>query len=239
MFVFIFKPENKQLTKTTLENAHKKGGAIIGVCYPSGKGEVYKRTFTEFDKFYAHYEIVKDNNLLMYFDSEEEKSQRSNFFAIDRNHVMLHGGKIWDDTDLCYPKYSQSYNFLQELKKIWNPTFFLKLPLLWIIKNSLPKDNYLAIMRGDGGVQLFSHFAWTKTEDCYFSHYVSTTNYTTPKTTFYFCPTCNRCTATVSKTDCYSCSFKKKNASIVRPSKISFLKNIIKESDMVDLADFI
>lgn len=144
MSLIISKPTGLKIEKSVLERIFEKNKDGAGFCYSDNNQLTIRKVFKTFEGFYSNFLEVEEKACLIHFAEKDFPLGFKNFcgpFRIDENHVLIHTGDFWKTEFLANKEESQTANFVKFIKNIWNPNYFNKNYLKWIIEEALDRKS--------------------------------------------------------------------------------------------------
>lgn len=191
MSLIINKPRGSIIEKEIFEKCFKGNSDGIGFAYCLNNQIHIRKVFKTLDNFYKEYLPIEDNECLINFAEKDYPISTKRFcgpFKLDDNHVLVHVGDFCTTENLGNKEESQTANLVNFIKTFWNPKFFGKFYLKWMIEENLSSDNVIVIMNNCGETQTFNKFkgvefknVWFSESPYKYSRYPNTSSYFAPK----------------------------------------------------------
>jgi len=168
--ILIYKPLNVEIPADFLTRCFNNNHSI-GFSFVNKEGKIQTRkNFKSYENFLKHYLPISKSPCLIHFaESENNLSNYCGPYSIDDNHVMIHSGKIWQDSILEIKDQSQSANLLKTIKRMWIPELFKNVNAKWLFEEALGLTNFMAIMNTNGECDIFNQNKGFNLHNCWVS----------------------------------------------------------------------
>lgn len=164
MCIGLAKPADIKITKSVLKtcfenNPHGSGIARIN---PNGAGVIIEKGFFHFREFWTRYRLFQNEPLLIHFrvaTSANIDKRNCHPWRIDKNHALIHNGKIQDKIGIESEDTSDTGLFV---KHILRPTFQRNQEVWktdaykYLIERSIGDKNKMVIMDNKGEFVIFN-----------------------------------------------------------------------------------
>lgn len=174
MSLLVHKPSNVEIDRGIFDKCCSDGSSMFGVSYAKDGKLFIKKNFKSKDTFFTELSKLKEVSAIIHFAREPafEKINYCGPYRLDENHAMMHDGNIWNYQDLQKKGHSQSLNLLIQIKKFWEPSFFGKEYLNYMIEKALPYSNRVIIINNLGQVQIFNKSSGDENKNLWLSNRV-------------------------------------------------------------------
>jgi len=183
MCLAIYKPKNKEVSKSRLQNAFRRNPHGAGFAYAKDGQVVIRKGFFSFAKFWKAYKRIKGTRaMLIHFrwaTHGEKTKENCHPFKINAHTAMIHNGVI--DRVLVENEGSDTSNFVDRiLSPIVNShPSFIYTPHGRKIINLAIGESKVVVMSCDGDAVIFNEKKGHWNQDVWYSNH----SYETPKPT--------------------------------------------------------
>lgn len=174
--IIIYKPAGECPPADILEKCTSHWSSGFGFAYVKDGKFHFVKNIQSYETLHTKLTEIKEFPALIHmaekpFTNTKEKGNIGPF-RLDHENVMVHTGRTWTEDTVGKPQLSQCLNFLIILKKFWEPQFFDKEYIDFILEKGLQANNRLAILNINGECMGYPKNAGTEIYGCWFSQYI-------------------------------------------------------------------